>query len=190
MIDLIKEDNPVVSYLKSLDSLAKGNNKESLREFEYHGVFDFLLKEGRIFKSEPLDEQEKIIVEQMLYNLRMEIGEPQYKECFKNCQSVVLNRLGDNFKYCEGYALSSVGIAIHHAFLTINDKVVDITWRNDEGEFLIGEKCSHYFGVSFNAKDVRKGVLKTEYYIPHLEGYWNNNALFKTKFNPENSYLK
>lgn len=184
---MVKESKSgVVTYLEGLNKISGVNNREG---FEYSGVFDFLLKEGKMFKNEPLNRDEYLAVEEMLDVIRFFRGEPRYKECFKNSQAVIMDRINSDFKYCEGYALSSVGLPIHHAFLTINDKVVDITWRDDNEEFLIGEKCKEYFGVQFNSKDVISGILMTECYQSHLYGYWNNFMLYKSKYDSKKTYL-
>jgi hypothetical protein len=84
--------------------------------------------------------------------------------------------------------MSSVGLPMAHGFLTINEKVVDLTWRNEEGEFFVGETAVEYFGVRFDTQDILQAMLDTEMAQSHIECYWNKGLLFRQKFNDDKQY--
>ena len=116
----------VKAYIKSCNELFKGNKaNESLY---YHGIYDFLLREGRQFKSEKLNISEKNAVMKLFKDFKRSHGVPKYKQCFYNAQIALFNDPNRLFHYSEGYAIDpKIGIPLHHGFLTINNKVVDIT---------------------------------------------------------------
>lgn len=82
-------------------------------------------------------------------------GEP--KSCFKNCYQALYDF--PKLSYCEGFAISNLGIPIIHAWL-VNDnlEVIDPTW--------IGERFqnSAYFGIVFTEDFVLEIVNKTRSY--------------------------
>jgi len=88
----------------------------------YLGMEDYLLKHGQEFTSQPMtpEEIQKVVKAN-------EIRESQVRQCFYNCQ--FLAQCCRDFVYCEGVAVSV--IPTHHAWLTLNGKVVDLTWKLD-----------------------------------------------------------
>jgi hypothetical protein len=80
------------------------------------------------------------------------IGEP--KQCFRNATLAAHERIGN---YVEGFGLrSGIDFPFHHAWIEIDGKVFDPTWRD-------AELCS-YVGVPFDVDVVTKEVLRTGYY--------------------------
>jgi hypothetical protein len=60
------------------------------------------------------------------------------KQCFQNAARVVLRRPVE-FRYFEGFAISSVGIPMHHAWLVDNDgRAWDQTWPPGKSGPLVG----------------------------------------------------
>lgn len=178
--------NAAKEYIEGVSKLMGGNR----REWFYNSVFDFLLKEGIEFKSEALTEAEKTAVHNMLTDFTQMHGKPQYKQCFYNAQMARLEDGMNIFEYAEGYAVDEkIGVPLHHGFLTINNKVVDITWRDDDGNFYIGEKAGGYFGVQINKEDLRSIMIETGMVCPHLEAYQNGGEIFKQKFINGEQYL-
>lgn len=89
----------------------------------YLGMEDYLLKHGQEFTSQPLTDKELEIVA-----FASSLHECWERECFYNAQ--FLAQCCRRFTYCEGVAVSV--IPTHHAWLSINGKVVDLTWRVEE----------------------------------------------------------
>ena len=67
------------------------------------------------------------------------------KNCFQNAQRLVLNDPTRTLLYNEGYALSTMGIPMHHGWVTLRGKVVEVTWD---------EPGLEYFGVPFPTDDL------------------------------------
>ena len=133
-------------------------------------MFTVVLDEGFEFSSKPLDDSEKhslaCIIEDASYMCKFE-----QKECFHNAQMLVLaeddllDDLDHHIQYFEGYFIrENLPIPIHHGWIAINGKVVDLTIRQDaeassvEGfeDRAIGEYPSdvHYIGIEIDKQDV------------------------------------
>jgi hypothetical protein len=116
--------------------------------FEYKGMEDYVLRHGMAFTSQPLTKAERNLVLKAA-----ECRTYRERECFYNAQFVA-SLLPDIFTYCEGIALAI--IPTHHAWVTLNGKVVDLTWRvkgtrdRNLGTF---KPPYAYHGVSFPARD-------------------------------------
>jgi hypothetical protein len=95
-----------------------------------HDIIGWYIAEAGIeFGSEPLTEKEERIV-------RAAIGRKVFreKECFHNAQRIVMADKTETLRYVEGYRLDD--FAIHHAWATINGKVIDTTPSPPEGRVL------------------------------------------------------
>lgn len=90
------------------------------RGTKYKNVFDLVVREGETFRSAPLTEREAEIV-------RNAMGRKQFqpKVCFYNAQRLVLADPTGELEYVEGYTIDLV----HHAWVAIGSKVVDVTLR-------------------------------------------------------------
>jgi len=100
---------------------------------------NFVLKHGRAYQQAPLAD--------------LSLQGPA-RMCFRNATIAALDRFGGI--YTEGFAIApGLGIPIHHAWLTIDNAAVDVTW-NYTG-------CS-YFGIEFPNSDVRYWTVHNGYY--------------------------
>lgn len=84
---------------------------------------------------------------------------PKQKECYRNAH-LLCEAFPERIMYCEGKV--NVPIPIDHAFNKVGDAYIDITF-----EFALNENPSIYEYVTFgeyDAKTIRKAVLKTGYY--------------------------
>lgn len=91
----------------------------------------YLTDNGKAFShSECLTEEQKELVERMCLAF-----EPKAKQCFFNSQymSLILGaQLGARLKYCEGFFCRKGGIPVHHAWLTLDGKLIDVTLTTNE----------------------------------------------------------
>lgn len=94
----------------------KGSN------WKYSSVEDYVVQKGIVFSSAPLTTEELAII----YDAA---GHEEYpiKQCFANSQKLVMNDRSNKLLYTEGFA--SGVIPIHHGWVSINRKVVDLTMR-------------------------------------------------------------
>lgn len=79
-----------------------------------------VLKYGTMFERQPLTPEERAKVDAV----RRKVG-ARLRECFRVAWEVA--DTDSDFKYVEGWAQSI--IPTHHAWNTLNGKVVDLTWR-------------------------------------------------------------
>jgi hypothetical protein len=174
---------------KYIEVLNKMNNNFNDSNSFYNGIYDFLIKEGILFKSVALTKSEQKAVDKLFSRFIKMNGVPKHKECYYNAQIALYYDSENIFRYSEGFAIDNkIGIPLSHGFLTINGKVVDLTWRDEDGKFYIGDTAGEYFGVRFDSKDIRAAIKDTEMAHSHIECYWNNGLLFKNKFNDSQPY--
>jgi hypothetical protein len=178
--------NKSKEYIKSVASVFNPSKKNG---FYYAGMYDLLNREGVCFDSKRLTKKENEAVNDLFETFKLMNGTPQYKQCFYNAQMAICYDRSGLFSYSEGYAIDpEINIPIHHGFLTINNKVVDFTWRDKKGNFYIGENSGDYFGIKFSKNDILEAMLDTKMARSHLEGFWNKGLLFSKKFTNGKSY--
>ena len=114
-----------------------------------------VLTHGRRFSSQALSPTEK----EVLGGLKRRDNPPS--QCYANAQRLAIRLLGRippkvQTAYCEGYVCWRTSIALPHAWLSINDKVVDPTLRWDNGRPVLGRIPPHadYIGVQLQEKDL------------------------------------
>lgn len=113
----------LVEYLETVSSALKIYEHPD-RQFRCYE--ELMLAHGRLMPQAPLPPD-------------IERGKP--KECFSNCQDLVLT--DPSLTYVEGYAtFETLPIAVPHAWaLTDEGSVVDSTWTQEN---------RHYFGIAIN----------------------------------------
>lgn len=94
--------------------------------FHYHGPEDYTLDHGGGFVSAELTADEHAIVMGAVAacHIRFQTG-----ECFYNAQHLALFDPTGTLKYVEGMAIGLSNFPVLHGWVTINNKVVDLTWR-------------------------------------------------------------
>lgn len=127
--------------------------------YAYASQEDFIATHGVSFRSAKLSPGERKLV--LGAAERCHESFP-IKECYRN--SVILVSAEPRLTYVEGLFISErVGIPIQHAWVVIDDKVVDMTARRSGpvgrgrwGDRVLGEfpEGRHYFGVSFHGDQV------------------------------------
>jgi len=102
--------------------------------FQYLSAEDYVADKGRAFDSAPLTDEEREVVLAALEPLvdRGYFFAP--KQCFHNSQLLKLSDRSGLLTYVEGFAFSGL-LPVHHAWLTINGKVVDTTRRIERVDF-------------------------------------------------------
>ena len=138
----------------------------------------YVLDNGRIMTSESLDEEQKEIVVRL-----SNAFESQAKQCFFNSMFMCMASIWDSelhprLKYCEGFVECKSPFPVHHAWITLDGLVVDLTltttkytleqlasWQDygvslprneDFSDRILGDipEGWEYFGVEFDAKKV------------------------------------
>lgn len=96
------------------------NSLPGHRDGRYRNAFDLVVREGESFRSAALTIDEANIVKRAM-------GRKQFapKLCFHNAQRLVLADVSGALEYVEGYTTDP----IHHAWVAIGKKVVDVTLR-------------------------------------------------------------
>ena len=154
------------------------NNPEAFQHFSYHCVGDYVLDRGKSFESsEPLTEDEfkKVVSAAERSNAKFEP-----KMCFHNAMTLAMFDDAQSIEYCEGYSVTGLGIPVHHAWNTINGKVIDLTRSlrpEATDEFLSGKAPQGdlkdrvlgtipdswaYFGITFDKGLVRDYMMTNE----------------------------
>lgn len=129
--------------------------------FKYYSLEDYVLNNAKFYRSQPLTSDELKIVFRA-------VGRRKFlpKQCFYN--SMILS--SRDLTYVEGYTFDvKIPLPILHAWVTVNNKVIDVTLRCYSkkgklgyatlGEFDENERS--YFGVAFTLSDVLKYTTET-----------------------------
>lgn len=98
-------------------------------------------------------------------------GLRQFKaqHCFANAQRLVAKDMGKALKYHEGFAvIHLVNELTHHAWISINGKVVDVTWRAAFKKKFSRARAS-YFGVELSYLDVLRNIFKFHQHRPLMD---------------------
>jgi len=95
----------------------------------YINLMDFVLDQGTEFSSAPLTDDEHNLVVQAADRY----GRPfNQMRCYHNAFVMALNDPNHSLRYCEGY-FTTGSFPFHHAWVTLNGKVVDVTCRKNNG---------------------------------------------------------
>jgi len=130
-----------------------------------------LLALGRTFEPAALMSAERLLLERYAAILGKPLDGFEPKQCFFNSQQLVTAGPDGPLRYSEGYCYSKGGIPVHHAWLNLNGKVVDVTLRDRRTrEPILGTFADrHYFGISFSTMLVRGQMLRAMSADPLLE---------------------
>ncbi len=128
-------------------------------QFYYKNIYDFVLREGKMYESIQLTPEERKATMKRITSLN---GKFAQNQCFNNSGNLAMSDIKNKIKYVEGFIFKrESGIPILHAWNEINGKVVDLTLINKFGEFTLGafEDDIAYCGSSFTTKYVRSMFL-------------------------------
>lgn len=113
----------------------------------YSGIEDYVLDRGVACPVEPLTPEEEALVNRARWGYtRIPQG------CFGNAQKVALRDRTNTLIYTEGYAIGGSGIPVHHGWVTINGKAVEMTWETPQSSW-------SYFGVPFTRTEIEAAAF-------------------------------
>jgi hypothetical protein len=116
-------------HLRTVAIMCRSMNAHIRMGKQLYCCFDeFTLANGRAFESSPLTPEERKIV---MAASKVHDHDFQAKRCFYNSMRLVLADTTGQIQYVEGMCLGI--IPFHHAWATINGKVVDVTLRHPPG---------------------------------------------------------
>jgi hypothetical protein len=170
----------MIDYLKHLAAFSQMRKPSG---FNYGGTEDYILDRGvDQTLSEPLTDEEL----DTLYFVLNSSGRFMQKQCFYNAQMVVLYH--PEFRYVEGYAQGRAIIPVHHAWLTLNGKLIDLTWRTDKSNhkgrlrdriFGAIPEGWQYRGIPFDAEQIRKRIGESGEARAVIGDWQRGHPLFK-----------
>ena len=117
-------------YLAGTVMFRKAHMNQQVPEgYEYVCFEEYVLRNGTVMESSALTDEEAAIVQAAL-DLAKDRGfdVTEMKQCFSNAQLLIVHDDSDELIYHEGYAVG-LTIAVPHGWVTINGKVVDLTWK-------------------------------------------------------------
>ena len=125
----------------------------------------FVLQHGVAFESHAMTENEIMIVHTAYKRAAVRCAFGQ-KECWWNAKALVKADRTKTLRYAEGYANNM--IPMMHAWVEINGKVVDLSWRKNYKEpgcfenWCVGifESPIEYHGVIFSAEELAEFMPK------------------------------
>ena len=117
--------SPLAHYLQQIYEIQQHSSRP---ELSVHG---YVLRRGRLFNSSPLTPDEQAYIDQTRWH------EHKIKQCYRNAQFAVLtlpSQQDMTLLYVEGFINIGYDYGIHHAWLSLNAKVVDTTVRTNPDE--------------------------------------------------------
>lgn len=153
--------------------------------YHYQGGEDYVLERGGLATSQALTAEEKALVVRVMEQCpekRFPVG-----HCYRNAQVLVACDKSETLHYCEGWAMGLVGIPTLHGWVSINDKVVDLTWRTVKpGRGRMGNRVWGvippgwaYYGALFPNNAVRSRIIRLKSTGPFLDDVEHGFPLFK-----------
>jgi len=166
------------SYLTQMVQLRKSINESPPEGFHYWCGEDYVLTNGQRYKSGELTEAEHEAVMEALANWGRT---PIPRHCFHNAQMLTMNDHSGLLTYVEGYANGLAPIPLHHGWLAVGGKVVDLTWRTEDGHHIQGyiPKGWCYYGAEFSREVIVERALKREATHSLLDDWEEGFPLYK-----------
>ena len=172
-----------MDLLQYLQTVTGVRGAGRLKEHNYVCMEDFVADRGVPFASTPLTAEEKNILLEAVSSAGGTARVSQTKQCFSNAQQIVLGDYTGTLLYAEGYALGAASFPVHHGWVVIGEKVIDLTWKTPKpsrgklGMHVLGALPADwaYQGVIFSQEQIRENVLQTGYYqtlIDDWRGHW------------------
>jgi len=115
------------SYMSAMVEMRGAKKPKGWR---FNSVEELLLKHGQTFSNDPYTSDE----EEVILRLAATLGPCHEKECYLTALRGALeaDMTSMEIHYAEGLAMAKgLPLPINHAFLVLNNKPVDLTWRRD-----------------------------------------------------------
>lgn len=165
---------PVIDFMKMMKQMRGNQIPEG---YVVSGMEDFILRYGRKYRSAPLIREEADVLRKVVRSG----GQFVVKQCFYNAQKIALASSG-RIKYVEGMALSHF-FPMHHGWNTINDKVIDFTWRVDDQPVLgVIPEGWEYWGVQISPAMILAYWKKHKESGAFLENYVEQFPIFRKPY--------
>jgi len=174
-------DKELKHYLTSFSKMMDRSSAMSRKNgYHYRSLYHFAVEEMQYYKSSHLTTQERAIVMRAIKNLGFT---PQVKQCFYNSQMLSLNDDTETIKYVEGYGKHLIPTL--HGWCEINGKVIDLTWKDEDGKHILGhfDEERAYAGVKFPTEYCAASMLKNGFCTTLIEDYANDFPVMKNKWN-------
>lgn len=166
-------DKALKGYLQMVAKAAESGDCN--KPFRFKSYEAFYLKKGFLFSCEPYTEKEKKRVLELFGRLR--VFWP-ISQCWSNAQQLAERTDDLGIEYAEGYCMGHV-IPVHHGWLAIGKKPIDITLREDAKERICAPKkllaraegnlkTWAYWGATFPMNFIHKVQLKHREYMSVL----------------------
>jgi hypothetical protein len=161
----MNEINTIREYLRGTAEFRR-QAMETPVGFAYNSQEEFVLQRGETIESAALDDAETALVFAAVDRCGKRFA---LKECFYNAQLLALYDDSQELVYHEGYAVGHAGLPVLHGWVTVNDKVVDVTWRieklRSKGRLrnrIMGLIPSgwDYLGVGFQTEFLRERIVR------------------------------
>lgn len=154
----------------------------------YYSTEDFVLDRGADFKSSALTPEEYTILCNAVDHAGGLKIVSQPRMCFTNAQRVVLRDSTGKLAYAEGFAVGSSQYPVHHGWITLNSKVIDLTWKQPRKAHgrrfawsvlgTIPEEWA-YLGVTFSNGTVMQQVESWGHYQTFIDNWMESWPLFQ-----------
>jgi hypothetical protein len=168
----------IEQYLTQMVDMMKQSGHEKPAEFAYASIYEYFLKNGKQFQSNPLSPEELEILKN---DIKRHKSLYKAKQCFYNAQRIAQNI--KNAKYVEGYVWSNnIPIAIEHAWNSLNGKVIDFTmFHTNNGKPVVGviPEGWEYFGVELPTRMIYDTWSRHGLSISLVDNYLDNFPLLK-----------
>lgn len=169
----------IQNYIKALVECRESANIYKPKGY-YYASFDHLLSDvGKFYKPSALTPEEMQYIHDCIDMMGFT---PAKKECFYNAQMMMLSDIDNKLEYCEGYGITIIPLL--HAWVTINNKVVDLTWTHHNGKYVLGKfgQDRAYMGLNISKKEIQRTLFKKEKAISFIDNWEDRFPLLKTKF--------
>ena len=165
----------VRSYIEALATAFKRTPPEG---YKYGSQHEFLLAEGREFEQGEFTSDEIETIRSVIENMSSAF---RVKECYRNAYLLAEMGEKEGFMYAEGMAAGP--IPVDHAWVTLNGKPVDPTWRDikdkrrDTNPKAILDRIiknaakEQYFGIAAPLKYVRQRTFATRRHLSIIDDY-------------------
>lgn len=162
--------------------------KGGTKDWKYQSAEGFYLAEGQAYSGALTDDEINFLLE-----VFKEVSKAwKTKECYGNAALLSWASEGKRHSliYCEGMAMNRL-FPVQHAWVSLNGKPVDVTWRIDEDDKptrmpkkilrrVLANLDGHYWGVAVPTEVLTKHIAANEVYCPIVEGVGYSYDLLRT----------